>query len=229
MIQNKMVKIMCNLLEFRGGFNSEHIERIECFLRALVEEMFKRNLYTDTLRFWNMEIFFQSAALHDVGKIVVRDSILLKPDKLTDEEFDEMKSHTLYGEYIINKARKTFPESKLLAQAQIIAGTHHEKWDGSGYPRHLAGDQIPIEGRLVALADVFDTLISDRSYKRACSFGEALRIIKEGKGRQFDPEIAEAFIAASRHLRWMNHFHQNGLCHKGHRVSAGQEKADRQV
>jgi putative two-component system response regulator len=210
-----MVKLICNLLEFRDGFGNAHIERIECFLRALVEEMLKRNLYTGTLRFWNMELFFQSAALHDVGKIAVRDSILLKPDKLTSEEFNEIKSHTLYGESIINKVRLHFPESRLLSQAQIIAGTHHEKWDGSGYPRQLAGDHIPIEGRLVAIADVFDTLVSERTYKKACSFGDALRIIKEGRGSHFDPQITDAFIAASRHMRAMNHARENGFACNG--------------
>ena len=216
MIHDEMVTSICNLLEFRDVFDNEHIERIECFLRALVEEMLKRNLYTGTLRFWNMELFFQSAALHDVGKIAVRDSILLKPDKLTSEEFDEIKSHTLYGEYIINKVRIHFPESRLLTQAQIIAGTHHERWDGSGYPRQLAGDHIPIEGRLVAIADVFDTLVSERTYKKASSVGDALRIIKEGRGSHFDPQITDAFIAASRHMRPMNHSRENGFACNGH-------------
>jgi putative two-component system response regulator len=201
MIQGKIVKILSNLLEFRGGVDNEHVERIECFLRVLMNEMFHRSLYTDTLRFWNMEIFFQSAALHDIGKIAVRESILLKPGRLTAEEFDEMKNHTLYGENIINRLRQDFPESRLLAQAQIIAGTHHERWDGSGYPRGLAGENIPLEGRFMALADVFECLISERTYKKPFPQGEALRIIKEGKGSQFDPRISDAFIAASRHMR----------------------------
>ena len=201
MIHGKIVKILSNLLEFRGSVDNEHVERIECFLRVLLEEMFNRNLYTDTLRFWNLEIFFQSAALHDIGKIAVRESILLKPGKLTPEEFDEIKNHTLYGENIINRLRLDFPESKMLAQAQIIAGTHHERWDGSGYPRGLAGDNIPLEGRFMALADVFESLISERTYKKPFSLHEALKVIKSGRGSLFDPLVSDAFITASRHLR----------------------------
>jgi putative two-component system response regulator len=204
MIFGKMVKTLSNLLEFRGGIDPDHVERIECFLRVLIEEMFNRNVYVDTLRFWNMESFFQSAVLHDIGKIAVRESILLKPGKLSAEEFDEIKKHTIYGEDIINKMRLVFPESKVLAQAQIIAGTHHEKWDGTGYPRGLAGEDIPLEGRFMALADVFESLISERSYKKPCSFVEALQIIKEEAGSYFDPRISDAFITASRHLRAFN-------------------------
>ncbi|MDR2478857.1 MAG: HD domain-containing protein [Treponema sp.] len=201
MIYSKMVKIMCNLMEFRGGSDTGHIERLEFFLRVLVKEMFNRDLYTGTLRFWNIESFYQSAALHDVGKITLPEGLLLKPGKLTETEYNEMKKHTLSGENIIGKAMSSFPESKFLAQAQIIAGTHHEKWDGTGYPRGLAGEHIPIEGRLVALADVFDTLISDRSYKKARPFGEAIQIIKAERGSRFDPGVVDAFVAASRRLR----------------------------
>ena len=205
MIQGKIVKIMSNLMEFRGSlernqFVSDHIERLECFLRALVEELFNSNVYTDTLRFWNMELFYQAAALHDIGKIAIREDILLKPDRLTAEEFNEIKNHTIYGEIIINRIRSSFPESKLLSQAQIIAGTHHERWDGTGYPRRLAGKEIPLEGRFVSLVDVFDTLVSRRAYKEALSTGEALKIIKAGKGAQFDPVLTDVFITASKRI-----------------------------
>jgi putative two-component system response regulator len=220
-IQEKIVKILSNLLEFRGGFDNEHVERIECFLRMLVEELYNRNLYIDTLRFWNMEIFFQSAALHDIGKIAIRENILLKPGKLTVEEFDEMKNHTLYGEHIINRLRQDFPESKILTQAQIIAGTHHERWDGSGYPRGLAGTDIPLEGRFMALADVFEALISERTYKKPFSLCEALKIIKEGKGSLFDPEISDAFIAASRHMRGINMFRSMARNERSNHVYTG--------
>jgi putative two-component system response regulator len=203
MINEKIVKTISNLLEFRGDQENEHTERVECFLRALVEEMFNRNIYTDVMRFWNMDFFFQSAALHDVGKIAIPERIVLKRGKLNSAEFREMKNHTCYGEHILNKLRNLFPESRLLAQAQIIAGTHHERWDGKGYPRGLAGEQIPLEGRCMALADVFDALTSERSYRTPCSVGEALQIIKEERGKQFDPQLTDAFVSASRHLRGM--------------------------
>jgi putative two-component system response regulator len=203
MINEKIVKTISNLLEFRGSQENEHTERLECFLRALVEEMFNRNIYTDTMRFWNMDFFFQSAVLHDVGKIAVPERIVLKRGKLNSSEFNEMKNHTCYGEQIISKLRDIFPESRLLAQAQIIAGTHHERWDGTGYPRGLAGEQIPLEGRCMALADVFDALTSERNYRKPCSVGEALQIIRDERGKQFDPLLADAFVSASRHLRGM--------------------------
>jgi putative two-component system response regulator len=200
MITEKVVKAMSNLLEFRGNLQNEHTERVECFLRTLVEELYNRNLYTGTMRFWNMELFFQAAALHDVGKIAIPENILLKRGKLNPGEFNQMKNHTVYGEQIIGKVRENFPNSKMLAQAQIIAGTHHERWDGKGYPRGLAGDNIPLEGRFMAVADVFDTLMSERSYKKASSFSDALKVIKSERGTHFDPQITDAFVNASRHL-----------------------------
>jgi putative two-component system response regulator len=205
-IQKKIVQILSSLMEFRGDFEkkpliNDHIDRIECFLRMLVEEMLRHNLYTDQLRFWNMEIFFQASSLHDIGKIAVRESLLLKPDRLTPDEYEEIKNHAIYGENIISKIRLEFPESKLLTQAQIIAGTHHERWDGGGYPRRLAGESIPLEGRFMALVDVFETLISSRPYKKSFSPGEALRIIKAGKGSQFDPVLTDAFVSAFRRQR----------------------------
>ncbi|MDR2478511.1 MAG: HD domain-containing protein [Treponema sp.] len=219
MIQNKIVKIMSNLMEFRGSlernqFVSDHIEHLEHFLRVLVEELFNRNLYTDRLHFWNMELFFQSAALHDIGKIVIRENILLKPEGLSPDEFAEVQKHTIYGENIISQIRMSFPESKLLNHAQVIAGTHHERWDGLGYPRRLAGEEIPLEGRFVALVDVFDTLISARPYKKALSMGEALKIIKAGRGSQFDPALTDAFLDASRN------FHTQSAAAAGRRDSS---------
>ena len=201
MIQNKILKTLSNLVEFRDGFDNEHVERVECFLRVLIEEMFNRNLYMETLRFWNMEIFFQAASLHDIGKIAIRESLLLKPGRLTPDEYEEIKKHAVYGENIISKIRLEFPDSKLLTQAQVIAGTHHERWDGGGYPRRLAGESIPLEGRFMALVDVFETLISSRPYKKSFSLGEALKIIKAGKGSQFDPVLTDAFVNALRHQR----------------------------
>jgi putative two-component system response regulator len=135
-----------------------------------------------------------------VGKIAIRDYILLKPAALTIEEFDEMKKHTSFGEKVIEKIQESARESVFLTHAKIMAGTHHEKWDGSGYPRGISGLNIPLQGRLMALADVYDALISERPYKKAFPQDKALQIIKQGSGIQFDPALVEIFNIAIRHL-----------------------------
>jgi putative two-component system response regulator len=139
----------------------------------------------------------QSAQLHDVGKIAVKDSILQKPGKLTSDEFEEIKKHTIFGEDVISKIKKKTSEQAFLEHAGIFAGTHHEKWDGSGYPRGLKGLEIPLQGRLMAIADVYDALVSDRPYKKAFTHEEATNIISQGKGTHFEPELVDVFLKLS--------------------------------
>src|SRR5207249_10760665 len=136
-----------------------------------------------------VELIERAAPLHDVGKIGIPDSILLKPDRLTKAEFDVMKTHTIIGARILSGGR-----SELIKTAQLIAVTHHERWDGTGYPRGLKEDAIPIEGRIVALADVFDALTHVRPYKKAWPFEEAVAEINIQSGKQFDPQVVEAFL-----------------------------------
>ena len=138
-----------------------------------------------------VELIREAAPLHDIGKIGVPDRILLKPGKLTDAEFDHMKKHTEIGARIL--AGSDVP---LLQMSERIALCHHEKWDGTGYPRGLHAEEIPIEGRIVALADVFDALTSKRCYKPAFTVEKALEIIREGQGKHFDPRCVEAFLSA---------------------------------
>jgi putative two-component system response regulator len=140
-----------------------------------------------------------------VGKIAIRDKILLKPSTLTSEEFEQIKLHTTFGERIIDLIQqeltdKELKESILLGYARIMAGMHHEKWDGSGYPRGVAGSNIPLQGRLMALVDVYEALVSERPYKKAFPPEEALRIIKEGSGVQFEPVLVDIFIAVAPHF-----------------------------
>jgi putative two-component system response regulator len=132
-----------------------------------------------------------------VGKIAIKDNILLKPGPLTREEFDEMKKHTVFGETVIEKIQQNARESIFLTHAKIMAGTHHEKWDGTGYPRGMAGSNIPLQGRLMAFVDVYDALISDRPYKKAFPPDQAVKIINDGCGTQFDPELKNVFLAAA--------------------------------
>jgi putative two-component system response regulator len=135
-----------------------------------------------------------------VGKIAIKDSILLKPGKLTPDEFEEMKKHTVFGEKIILRIQRGSRESVFLTHARIMAGTHHERWDGAGYPRGVAKDDIPLQGRMMAIVDVYDALVSDRPYKKAFPHDEAIGIIADGANRQFDPVLAGIFVDASERI-----------------------------
>jgi len=150
--------------------------------------------YRDLLTDEYIELLYKSAPLHDIGKVGVKDSILLKPGRLTEEEFEEMKKHTIYGGESLMVGIKELGEDSFLTLAKEIALTHHEKWDGTGYPRGLSKAEIPISGRLMALSDVYDALISKRVYKSAFTHDEAKKIILEGRGTHFDPDIVDAFI-----------------------------------
>jgi putative two-component system response regulator len=129
-----------------------------------------------------------------VGKIAVSDAILNKPAKLTDEEFEHIKSHTAFGVEVIERIQKNSVDDDFLEHAKIFAGTHHEKWDGSGYPNGLKGEEIPLQGRLMAIADVYDALISERPYKKAFPHEDAVKIIEAGKGTHFDPCLVDVFL-----------------------------------
>jgi putative two-component system response regulator len=197
-LQNAVLKTMSNLVESRDDVTGGHVERTEHFLKILTEEMIAQGVYRDVLDTWDIKLFLQSAQLHDVGKIAIRDNILVKPAPLTKEEYDEMKKHTTFGETVIEKIQQSSRESVFLTHAKIMAGTHHEKWDGTGYPRGIAGSNIPLQGRMMALVDVYDALISTRPYKKPFSPEQAVQIITEGSGTQFDPALMDVFVAAAR-------------------------------
>ena len=197
-LQNAVLKTMSNLVEYRDDVTGGHVERAEHFLKLFVQAMIDKRVYHDVLETWDIKLFLQSAQLHDVGKIAIRDNILMKPGPLTADEFTEMKKHTTFGEKVIEKIQQSARESVFLSHAKIMAGTHHEKWDGSGYPRGIAGSNIPLQGRLMALVDVYDALVSERPYKKAFPPEKAIQIVKEGSGTQFDPNLVEVFISASQ-------------------------------
>ncbi|MDR1874754.1 MAG: response regulator [Synergistaceae bacterium] len=196
-LQGAILLTVSELVECRDDITGGHVSRTSHTLRILLEEMSRLNVYRSELRSWDIELFLQSSQLHDVGKISIHDSILLKPGKLTEEEFEEMKKHTVFGEKIIDSIQNITSENAFLAHAKIMAGTHHERWDGSGYPYSLAGEDIPLQGRLMAIADVYDALVSERPYKKAFRFEDATHIIHEAFGSHFDPNLEEAFSAAS--------------------------------
>ncbi|MDR3120490.1 MAG: response regulator [Clostridiales bacterium] len=188
-LQTAILTTVSELVECRDDVTGEHVFRTSRTLRLLVTELMNLNVYTDELLTWDIDLMLQSSQLHDVGKISIHDHILLKPGKLTPAEFEEMKKHSIFGEEIIDRIQKSTSENAFLKHAKIMAGSHHEKWDGSGYPRGLAGADIPLEGRLMAVADVYDALISKRPYKPAFSHEQAIEILLQGCGSHFDPAL----------------------------------------
>jgi putative two-component system response regulator len=196
-MQNSVLRTVANMVENRDEETGGHIERTQDYLKILLDAIISQGLYKSEVTTWDREFFLQSSQLHDVGKISIKDNILLKPGKLDPEEFEEMKKHTVYGVRIIEEIEKNTPESSFLFYAKILAGTHHEKWDGSGYPTGLKEENIPLMGRLMAIADVYDALISVRPYKKPFTHDEAIRIILGGKGTQFDPVLTELFFSVT--------------------------------
>jgi putative two-component system response regulator len=196
-LQNSVLKTVANLVEYRDEITGGHVERTREYLEVLLDAMIARGTHQEEIESWDRDFFLQSSQLHDLGKISIKDSILLKPDKLTTEEFEEMKKHTLFGVKIIEEMERDTPESSFLTHARIFAGTHHEKWNGTGYPFGLKGMDIPLQGRLMAIADVYDALISLRPYKAPLSHEDAVKIIVDGKESQFDPELVDIFTSVS--------------------------------
>jgi putative two-component system response regulator len=161
-LQNSILKTVAELVESRDNIPSGHIERTQNFLYILLELLLNNGVYIEIFSKWDLNLFAMSAQLHDVGKISIKDSILLKQGKLTEQEFEEMKMHTIYGVNIIEKIEASTPENAFLKHAKILACSHHEKWDGSGYPYMLKSWDIPLQGRLMAIVDVYDALTNNR-------------------------------------------------------------------
>jgi len=192
-LQNALLKTMAEMVDCRDDITGGHIERTQQGVRILLDEIKRENLYQEESKGWDTELLIQSCQLHDVGKISIGDNILKKPGKLNNEEIEEMKKHAVYGEKALEKIESLTEESEFLKYAKIFAACHHEKWDGTGYPRGLKGNEIPLLGRIMAVADIYDALISVRPYKPALSHDEAVRIINEGRGTQFDPLLVDIF------------------------------------
>lgn len=193
-MQRKTIEGMAELVESRDGETGEHVRRTAHYVEMIAEQLVRMGIYTDTLTPEYIEYLKRYAPLHDVGKIVVSDTILLKPAKLTKEEFDCMKVHTVEGGRIVGQILSDIETPERIKIAQDIATYHHEKWDGSGYPSGISGEDIPLCARIMSVADVFDALTSVRCYKQAYSVQRAYEIIEEGSGKQFDPNIVQAFF-----------------------------------
>ncbi len=195
------IESLATLAEYRDPETGGHIKRTQNYVKALAVHLKEHPRYGDELNDDIIELLYLSAPLHDLGKVGVPDHILLKAGKLTDEEFEEMKKHTVYGHDALLITEQKLGEDTFLQYAREIAYTHQEKWDGSGYPSGLKGDEIPLAGRLMALADVYDALISKRVYKPPFPHEKAVQIIVEGRGQHFDPDLVDAFVELQETFR----------------------------
>lgn len=189
---------LAKLSEYRDTDVGSHLERIREFSKAIAKEMSGITKYKELITDSYIDYIYQASILHDIGKVGIPDDVLLKPGKLTSEEFQVIKSHSILGGDSLKDIEAKTDGESFLPIAREIAYYHHEKWNGKGYPEGLSGDNIPLSARIVSLADVYDALTSKRIYKEAFTHAEAVKIIVSERGRQFDPEVVDAFMARNK-------------------------------
>ena len=192
-LQHSIIYALSDLIECRDGLTGGHVLRTKIYLQIMTDGLVQSGKYASEMQGVDTKLWVESAQLHDIGKVGIPDDILKKPDKLTPEEFEVIKTHSLVGERALKNAMETTKIKDFLQYAAIVTASHHEKWDGSGYPYGLQGEGIPLLGRLMAIADVYDALVSERPYKKAVSHEEAAKIIIEESGRHFDPVLIGVF------------------------------------
>ena len=192
-LQHAIIHALGDLIECRDGLTGGHVARTQMYLRAMTDGLVASGHYSNEIKDVDLNIWVESAQLHDIGKVGTPDNILRKPGRLTIDEYDVIKSHPLIGENAIKRAMEMTSTKEFLSHAAIVAVSHHEKWDGSGYPYGLKGEEIPLLGRLMAIADVYDALVSERPYKSAFSHETAVEIIVGESGKHFDPVLVEVF------------------------------------
>ncbi len=201
-LQDATIRAMASLAETRDNETGNHIRRTQHYVEALARKLQSHPRFKDDLTDQTIETIFKSAPLHDIGKVGIPDRILLKPGKLTPEEFEIMKTHTTLGRDAITAAEADgMQNNPFFRYAKEITYSHQEKWDGSGYPEGLMGNTIPLSARLMAVADVYDALISERVYKAAFTHEAAVEIIRDGRGSHFDPDMVDAFLTLSEEFR----------------------------
>ena len=199
--QEATILSMASLAELRDPETGAHIKRTQNYIRLVAERLRSTPPYRDVLDDAAIDMIVKSAPLHDIGKVGISDAVLLKAGPLTDAEFEQMKQHPAMGRDAIMAAEAKLGSNSFLQFAREIAYTHHERWDGTGYPQGLSGEDIPVSGRLMAIADVYDALISRRCYKPPFPHAEAVDIIVEGRGTHFDPRMVDAFLALEDEFR----------------------------
>lgn len=188
------------MAKIRDNDTDNHVQRTRTYIALIAAALSETPRYRDILDEDTIDLICKSAPLHDVGKIGISDQVLRKPGKFTDAEFEEMKTHTVLGFNALNSVASILGSNSFLEVAKSMALCHHEKWNGTGYPLGLSGDAIPLSARLMAVADVYDALISERVYKSAYSHETALEIIQEGSGSHFDPDVVEAFMKVNKDI-----------------------------
>lgn len=200
-MQNNTIVSFASMVESRDLSTGNHVKHTAAYVRLLAEGLRQSGVYAETLSDDYIDTLVRSAPLHDIGKIEISDAILNKPGKLTSDEFETIKTHTTIGRAILQEAFEGIEGENFLAQAEDLAEYHHEKWNGMGYPCGLSGDAIPLCARIMAVADVFDALISSRSYKEPYDFETACAIIRSESGNHFDPQIVEVFVSLADNIR----------------------------
>jgi putative two-component system response regulator len=212
LLKDIIIVAMGELAEHRDTDTGGHIYRTRTFVKTLAMGLFEMGKFPGILTPEYITLLYKTAPLHDIGKVAIPDAILLKDGRLTTEEFEEMKRHTIYGEEVIDKLTDMAGVSMPFLQcAKDMVGSHHEKYDGSGYPRGLSGNDIPLAGRIMAVADVYDALMTKRSYKPALTHQETMEIIdkEEGRGRHFDPNVYDALLHVEKHFEFMAQKHRD--------------------
>jgi len=199
--KDAILLVMGLVAEYRDLETGDHLQRTSRYVRVMTESLLSHAQFKDQLTEEHVEMFSNAAPLHDIGKVAIADRILLKEGKLTKEEFEIMKQHAVVGEQTIAEAQLYLDDPALLDTAKEIAGSHHEKWDGSGYPRGLKGNNIPLSARIMMFADVYDALISKRSYKRAFAHQKACDVIKQNVGTHFDPVLYDVFFSLQNEFK----------------------------
>ncbi|MCR5675235.1 MAG: HD domain-containing protein [Lachnospiraceae bacterium] len=200
-MQDGLIITMADMVESRDPDTGAHVQKTAAYVKIIVEGLKRKGYYPEKITPTFESDVIRSAPLHDIGKIHIPDSVLNKPGKLTEQEFEIMKTHTTAGRKILEKAIDTVGAENYLKEARNMAACHHERWDGNGYPEKLYGEMIPLSARIMAVADVFDALTSTRVYKPAFPMEKAVTIIEEGSGTQFDPKCVEVFLEALPEVR----------------------------
>ncbi len=192
-MQSATIFALSKLAESRDPETGEHLERICEYVRILATELQSDPEFMGTIDNAMIEQLCQTSPLHDIGKVGIPDRILQKPGKLSEEEFETMKLHTIIGAETLRAVAEKHPHNSFLQLGICVTESHHERWDGSGYPHRIAGENIPLAGRILALADVYDALTSARCYKKPIAHDASVQIILQGSGAHFDPRIVAAF------------------------------------
>lgn len=200
-LQQDIIITMANLIESRDGTTGEHVKRTSIYVDLLVKKMLEKGMYQEILTPSYVDYLHKAAPMHDIGKITVPDAILQKPGALTDEEYQMIKLHAEAGGRLIRENMGRIVDKEFVDIASDVASYHHEKWNGKGYPRHLKEKEIPLAARIVAVADVFDALVSKRQYKEKMGIEEAFTIMKQERGVSFEPAILDAFLETEDKLR----------------------------